>query len=108
GFWHNKNGQALINTFGPTSTSLGTSLATSYPNLFGAANPYTSATLASFAGSPTTFKGLTDAQIATLYENLWTPSGLQKNTYVQAFAVALGGYTTGGASTFNVGSNGAA
>src|SRR5207248_7907679 len=44
----------------------------------------------------------------SVYLNLWTPGGLQKNTYVQAFAVALGLYSTGGQGTFNVGSNGAA
>ncbi|HQU45816.1 MAG TPA: hypothetical protein PK867_23580, partial [Pirellulales bacterium] len=91
GFWHN---------FGPTATSLGNSLASSYPNLFGAPNPYTSATLTSLGA--TTFSGLTDSQVAEVYENLWTPSGLQKNTYVQAFAVALGLYSTGGAGTFTV------
>ena len=110
GFWHNNNGQAVINDFdsGPSSTLLGMSLATNYPNLFGTPNPYTSATLASFPGSPTTFNGLTNSQVATVYENLWTPSGLQKNTYVQAFAAAFGGYTSSGSATFNVGGNGAA
>src|SRR5207248_972046 len=97
-------------------------LATNFPHLFGAANPYLGSSLA----------GMTNGQVASTYLNLWTPSGLQKNTYVQAFAVALGLYadtsslggaslitnglaakfgfkvTTGGAGTFNVGSNGAA
>src|SRR5205814_7403084 len=93
-----------------------------FPHLFGASNPYTHTSLA----------GLTNAQVAAVYLNLWTPSGLPKNTYVQAFAVALGLYadttslggqsllnnglaaqygfvvTAGGAGTFNVGGNGAA
>ena len=51
--------------------------------------------------------GLTNAQVATVYLNLWTPSGLQKNTYVQAFAVALGLYadttSLGGQSLLNNG-----
>ena len=124
GFWHNQNGQAVINSFNgsSSSTALGNWLASSYPNLFGASNPYIGTSLA----------GLTNAQVATVYSNLWTPSGLQKNTYVQAFAVALGLYadttslggqslinnglattygfvvTAGGAGTFNVGSNGSA
>jgi len=131
GFWHNQNGQAVINSFngGSTQTLLGNWLATNFPHLFGATNPYISATLASLPGHPTTLAGLTNAQIATVYENLWTPSGVTKNTYVQAFAVALGmyadtgtlGYNTtaakygfkqisggGGSLTYNVGSNGAA
>lgn len=96
GFWHNKNGQALITSFGG---SLGTSLATAYPNLFGSPNPYISASLA----------GQTSSGVAAAYLGLWTPSGLTKNTYVQAFAVALGAFPGGGSSaTFNVGSNGAA
>jgi hypothetical protein len=100
GFWHNKNGQALINSFNgcSTATLLGNSLASNFPHLFGVANPYTGAA----------FAGLTNAQIATVYSNLWTPSGLPKNTYVQAFATALGLYASGGLGTYNIGSNGAA
>jgi hypothetical protein len=99
GFWHNKNGQAVITNLdgSPGSILLGNSLASNYPHLFGAANPYTGTSLA----------GLTNTQVAAVYLGLWTPSGLQKNTYVQAFAVALGLYAGGGAGTFNVGSNGA-
>jgi uncharacterized repeat protein (TIGR01451 family) len=101
GFWHNKNGQAVINNYdsGPNSKLLGNSLATNYPHLFGASNPYTGTSLA----------GLTNAQVAAAYLNTWTPGGVQKNTYVQAFAVALGAHaSTGGAGSFNVGNNGAA
>jgi hypothetical protein len=121
GFWHNKNGQEVINSFngGSSATMLASWLATNFPNLFGAANPYTGTSLA----------GLTDAEVATSYSDLWSPSGVTKNTYVQAFAVALACYATGtslGANsttagfgfktspggtcghTFNVGSNGAA
>jgi uncharacterized repeat protein (TIGR01451 family) len=121
GFWHNKNGQAVIYSFNGSSSStlLGNWLATNFPKLFGASNPYTGTSLA----------GLTNAQVATVYANLWTPSGVTKNTYVQAFAVALGIYADtsslgfndtakkfgfviapggGGAATFNVGDNGAA
>ncbi len=121
GFWHNQNGQAVIDSFngGSTQRRLGNWLASNFPNLFGTSNPYTDTSLA----------GLTNAQIAQVYTNLWTPNGVTKNTYVQAFAVALGIYadTTslggdataqrygfsitaagGGPATFNVGSNGAA
>ncbi len=129
GFWHNKNGQAVINSFngGSSATGLGNWLAANFPNLFGASNPYTSKTLASFGH--TSLAGLTNAQVATVYLNLWTPSGVTKNTYVQAFAGALACYATNPAlgydptaasfgfnstpggtcgKTFNVGSNGAA
>lgn len=124
GFWHNCNGQAVIESFNgsATSTALGNWMAANWPNLFGAASPYLSSSLA----------GKTNAQIAAAYLNLWTPSGCTKNTYVQAFAVALGLYadttslggqslldnglaakygfvvTAGGAGTFNIGGNGAA
>jgi hypothetical protein len=110
GFWHNQNGQALIKSFdgGPTATQLGNSLATGYKNLFGYANPYTSATLGAAPGATPGLAGLTNTQVAAVYLGTWKPSGLQKNTYVQAFAVALGLYAGGGAGTFNVGSNGAA
>jgi hypothetical protein len=105
GFWHNKNGQAVIVSLGST---LGTSLATNYKNLFGYANPYDATTLGAAAGAAPGVAGLTGTQVAAVYLGLWTPGGLQKNTYVQAFAVALGLNSTGGAGSFNVGSNGAA
>jgi hypothetical protein len=131
GFWNNKNGQAVINSFngGPTATLLGNWLATNFPNLFGTPNPYTSAALASFG--TTTFAGLTNAQVATVYANVFggSSNGVAANTYVQAFAVALGAYADdpslgynataaqagfqkvtggGGNLTFGVGGNGAA
>ena len=134
GFWHNSNGQAVITNLNgsSTSTALGNWLATNFPNLFGSPNPYTAATLTQLHAN--SFAGLTNAQIATVYSNLWTPSGVAKNTYVQAFAVALGMYsrtsslggaslvadglaakygfkvTTGGraGATYAIGSNGAA
>jgi hypothetical protein len=98
---------------------LGNWLATNFPNMFGVANPYTGTSLA----------GSTNAQVAAVYLDLFPPSGVAKNTYVQAFAVALACYATstslgansttvsfgfnmspGGTSAkiFNVGSNGAA
>jgi hypothetical protein len=114
GYWHNKNGQALINGFngGPTSTQLGNWLASNFSNLFGG------------------FAGQTNAQVAadflTAFGNV---GGVQGNTYAQTFAVALAVYATDptlgggsasigqgftvkpggtGSDTFNVGSNGAA
>ena len=127
GFWHNQNGQAVINSFngGSSATLLGNWLATNFPHLFGASNPYLASALAGLGVK--SLAGLTNAQIAMVYTSLWTPSGLSKNTYVQAFAVALGLYadtsalggasqaakygfkvTAAGAGTFNLGANAAA
>jgi hypothetical protein len=129
GFWHNSNGQAVINSFNGSSTAkaLGNWLASNFPNLFGGSNPYISAKLSQYC--VTSFAGLTNAQVAAVYQGLWTPNGVTKNTYAQAFAVALGIYADtstlggnstaqgfgfsvtavgGGPATFNVGSNGAA
>jgi hypothetical protein len=119
GFWRNRNGQAVINSFNgsSTSTSLGNWLAANFPHLFGSANYYIGSSLAE----------MTNAQIATVYQGLWTPNGVNKNTFIQAFAVALGLYadnaslsgvslaaqygfnvTNAGPLSYNVGSNGAA
>src|SRR5206468_2952479 len=53
GFWHNKNGQALIKSFNgsASSTLLGNSLATNFANLFGRSNPYTVGTLGGVLGA---------------------------------------------------------
>ena len=129
GFWHNSNGQAVINSFNGSSTAkaLGNWLASNFPNLFGGSNPYISGKLSQYGA--TSFAGLTNAQVAAVYQSLWTPNGVTKNTYAQAFAVALGIYADtsslggnstaqsfgfsvtaagGGPATYNVGSNGAA
>jgi hypothetical protein len=114
GYWHNKNGQALISGFNGSagSTALGNWMASNFPNLFGS------------------FAGQTNTQIAadflTAFGNV---GGVQGNTYAQTFGVALAVYATdptlGGSSaatgqgftvkpggtasdTYNVGSNGAA
>jgi len=114
GFWHNKNGQAVINSFGSTSTgmTLGQWLNSNFGNLF--------------AG----FASQTNAQVAADFLTAFgNKGGVQGNTYVQAFSVALGCYastiglgfnstaarfgfigTAGGLcnQTYNVGNNGAA
>ena len=79
-----------VSTGAPRPPQLGTWLASNFPNLFGCKNPYTSGTLAG-CGS-TSLAGLTDAQVAAVYNSLWNPSGTTKNTYVQAFSAALGIY----------------
>jgi regulation of enolase protein 1 (concanavalin A-like superfamily) len=131
GFWQNRNGQAVIDSFngGSTQTQLGNWLATNFPHLFGASNPYISSALQSLPGKPTTFAGLTNAQIASVYGATFGQNGGAKNTYLQAFAVALGMYADnpglgydataakygfapvtggGGSLSFNLGNNGVA
>jgi hypothetical protein len=111
GFWHNKNGQALILSLngGPTNTNLGTWLATNYPCLFGDLN------------------GKSNSIVAARFLTYFGVSGTK--TYAQVMAGALAAYATSttlaggiyaggygfntsssgtGAKTYNVGSNGTA
>jgi hypothetical protein len=113
GFWHNKDGQALINSFNgaSTATALGNWLDSNFPHLF-----------ASLAGQ-------TNAQVAADFQTAFGVNGVQGNAYRQAFGVALSiyastlglGFNTTAASfgfigtvgglgnaTFNVGNSGAA
>jgi hypothetical protein len=116
GFWHNNNGQALINSFngGSTSTALATWLALSFPNLYGAS-----------AGA-NNLTGKSNAQVAAFYLSQFNLSGNQVQAQVLATALnvyattaSLGGNAgvaygftvsaTGlGARSYNVGSDGAA
>jgi hypothetical protein len=111
GFWHNKNGQTLINSFnsGPTSTKLGTWLASNFGCLFGNLN-----------GQP-------NFVVAAQFLTYFNVKG--QKTYAQILAGALACYATSstlaggnmaagygfnvsstgtGAKTYNVGSNGTA
>jgi hypothetical protein len=116
GFWHNKNGQALIAGFngGSTSTALANWLAATLPNLCG-----------SGAGA-NNLAGRTNAQVAAFYQALFNVSGQKLDA--QVFATALNVYATTlslggtaaaaygftvtaagvGACTWNVGTSGAA
>jgi hypothetical protein len=82
GFWHNKNGQALINSFngGPTSTALAAWLATTLPNLYGAG-----------AGAHD-LAGKTNAQVAAFYLTLFGQGGPKAEA--QVLATALSVYAT--------------
>jgi hypothetical protein len=88
GFWHNKNGQAVINCVngGSTSTSLGNYLASTYPSLFGAG-----------VGSLGNLAGKTNAEIAAIYlgSTYFGASGQKVNA--QILAVALATYVTSSA-----------
>jgi RHS repeat-associated protein len=116
GFWHNNNGQALITSFngGSNSTTLANWLAATLPNLYGAG-----------AGA-NNLTGKTNAQVAAFYLVLFDEHGPKVDAQVLATALSvyattsfLGGtagtqygftVTAGGlgASTWNVGSSGAA
>jgi hypothetical protein len=111
GFWHNKNGQALIKSLngGPNSTALGTWLASNYGCLFGSLN------------------GKANTVVAAQFLVYFGVSG--QKTYAQIMGAALASYATSstlaggtmaagygfnvssagtGAKTYNVGSNGSA
>ena len=76
GFWHNKNGQALIKSLngGPTATQLGHWLATNFPNLYG------------------NLDNKSNADIASYFLNLFGQSG--QKTGAQVLATALAVYST--------------
>jgi hypothetical protein len=116
GYWQNKNGQALIDSFngGPTSTALSSWLAATLPHLYG-----------TNAGSHN-LSGLTNAQVAAFYVTLFNQQGPKLNAQVldtaldvYATTLSLGGTAAQaygfdvtayglGASDYNVGANGAA
>jgi hypothetical protein len=117
GFWQNKNGQALINSFngGSTATALSAWLATTFSNLYG-----------SNAGT-NNLTGQTNAQVAAFYLTLFNSTGPKLDAEVLATALnvyattsSLGGGPAAtqdgftitaaglGVATYNVGSNGAA
>jgi hypothetical protein len=116
GFWHNKHGQALIDSFngGANSTALSTWLATTFANLFGAG-----------AGA-NNLTGLTNAEVAAFYESQFEQHGpkveadvLATALNVYATTLSLGGTAAEaygfsvtadglGADSVNVGHDGAA
>jgi hypothetical protein len=116
GFWHNKNGQALIDSLngGPNAIQLGNWLAAAFPNIFGTG-----------AGA-NNLAGKTNAQVAAIYLQKFSAQGPKLDAQVMATALAVyvttpslaGTIATSygfkvtqyglGGTTFNVGSDGAA
>jgi|SRR5579862_2721321 len=112
GFWHNKNGQAVIDCVQPQG-ALGNWLAATIPALYG-------------LGSPNNMTGKNDAAVAALFMQQFGVSG--QKTYAQILATALAVYVTDtslaqncgqkfgfnlssagvGGHTYNVGTDGAA
>ncbi len=115
GFWHNKKGQALIDSVngGPTSTLLANWLAGNFPYLYG-------------VHSPNDLTGKDNADVAVLFMTFFDVSGAKTNAQVMGGALAsyvtssiLAGTTAVGygfnssptgtvTKTFNVGGNGTA
>jgi uncharacterized repeat protein (TIGR01451 family) len=90
GFWHNQNGQGLINSFGTTSTALTLAnwLATTYPNLFGKSAP-------AFNVSSTIGTNLTNqpnSAVASYFLSLFGAGG--QKSYAQVLATAFAVFTT--------------
>jgi hypothetical protein len=114
GFWHNKNGQTLLKTYG---SALGNWLASTYPNLWGNLNGATGTQVASYYsllfnshhGSANNHAAL---EALCLSLNVWvTATGLGWNTNPggpQSFGFHQGTGGSGlGSASYNVGSNGA-
>jgi hypothetical protein len=82
GFWHNKNGQALINGFsgGGSSTVLSNWLVVTLPNLYGVGTGVNNLT------------GFTNAQVAGYFQTLFAQQGPKLGA--QVLAVALDVYAT--------------
>ena len=78
GFWHNKNGQAIILAAngGSTSKSLATWLATSYPYLFG-------------TGSTTNLTGKTNVDVAALFMTFFNKTGAKTDAQIMGAALAV-------------------
>lgn len=112
GFWHNKNGQALINSFngGPSSTALANYLASTYPNLYGCLVNQTNSQIAALFMKDFGVSGMkVDAQVlavalATYATNSTLAGGTQAAQY--GFQVSSTGVTAN--ALFNVGTNGSA
>lgn len=124
GYWQNKNGQNLIHSLngGSTSTQLGSWLAATFPNMYGAS-----------AGANNLI-GKTNAEVGAFYKTLFArtaataagggPAKMDAQVMATAFAVYVTNQTLAGTTaagygfrvtdngvgtrTFNVGSNGAA
>jgi hypothetical protein len=115
GLWHNKNGQALINSFngGPDSTALSTWLATSFANLYGAGagannlTGFSNSQVAGFYQSQFALSGSLEAQVLATALNIYASTQSLGGTIGNAYGFTVS--ATGlGADSFSVGTDGAA
>jgi hypothetical protein len=99
GFWHNKNGQALIKSLNgdPDSTQLGDWLAATFPNMYGDNAAYHAA---SGGDQDMNLAGKTNAEIAEIFQYLHkrnkktSVAGGPPKVDAQVMAVALATYVT--------------
>jgi hypothetical protein len=112
GFWHNKNGQALIDSLngGPSSTDLGTWLAANFDCLFGNLNGEPNTAVAAqflldfgMSGLGKTYAQIMGTALATYVTSSTLAGGTMAAGY--GFTVTPGGI---GDKLYNVGSNGTA
>ncbi len=110
GFWHNKNGQALINAFngGPDATALASWLAMAFPYLYGSLNGASNAQVAAFYQSQFALPGSNlAAELLATALNVYATTQSLGGAVGQAYGFSV--TATGlGADSFNVGSDGAA
>jgi hypothetical protein len=96
GFWHNNNGQALIDSLngGPGSTSLANWLATNFPYLYG-------------AHSSNNLTGKTNTDVAALFMTFFEVSGQKTNAQIMSAALAtyVTNSTLAGATAISYGFN---
>jgi hypothetical protein len=100
GFWHNQNGQGLLNSFGTTSNglSLANWLATTFPSLFGKNAP--AFNVSSTIG--TNLTGRSNSDVAAYFMSLFGVSG--QKSYAQVLATAFAVFTT--TNSLNTGASG--
>jgi hypothetical protein len=111
GFWHNKNGQALLLALngGPTATQLGNWMAATFPNLYGSLAGKTNADIAAYYLNnlfSVTGQKLGAQVMGAVFAVYCTNASLAGNVAV-GYGFTVSTYGTG-IETINVGSNGAA
>ena len=110
GFWHNQNGQALINSFngGGAATALSNWLASNFAHLFGNLAGMTNAQVAAYYLAQFGQSGpkLGAEELATAL-NVYATTNSLGGTAAQAYGFKVDAYGLG-ASSYNVGANGAA
>jgi hypothetical protein len=110
GFWHSKNGQALINAFngGPDSTALSSWLATAFPNLYGSLSGASNTGIAAFYQSQFALPGTNlAAEVLATALNVYATTQSLGGTVGQAYGFNVTAIGLG-ADSFNVRSDGAA
>jgi hypothetical protein len=110
GFWHNSNGQALINSFngGGFATALGNWLADSFANLFGNLAGQTNAQVAAFYLTQFGMSGSKlGVDVLATALNVYATTSALGGTAAVAYGFKVDGYGLG-ASSYNVGGSGAA